>query len=589
MNRISVLSSGLAGAFLALACSSTSSGDDGNLPAASSSTVQPGVPPTNSVTPPPGSVTPPTPGSVPPTPGNPPVTPTTVTPPVTPGNPPVTPGTVTPPPVTPPTPGTVPSETASGSSEPPAGSVSDDVTSEPSPPPPQVVTTSDGAFWVTGSYTTGAAGNADVTVSDSGNQPWMGFGGTFNEAGWDALAELTPAEREQALELLFDDAEGANFVYGRIPIGASDYAMDEYTLNDTPNDTAMTNFSIERDKERLIPYIKAAQTVKSDIQFWGSPWTPPAWMKTNNSLHAAAGATPPYDDADGMMKGDDANLTAFALYLEKFVQAYAGEGINVSAIHPQNEPGYGNPYPSCYWSSDVYIKFIRDFLGPKFDQSLPDVEIWAGTMSAPADGDIATALANDAAALGFVTGFGLQWNTKDKVGTLRGKNKLVMQTEHKCGNYDFQTDYWDRNRYDANKPQNDYAYGVESWKNIRDWVKAGVNSYSAWNMVLDTLGTNLNKTKPWHQNALLVVDRGAKTLIKTPAYYVFRHLSQYVEAGSTVVGTTGGDALAFKNGDRYVVVMYNEGAAKQAVVAVGGEKLQFDMPANGWATVVYPN
>ena len=55
------------------------------------------------------------------------------------------------------------------------------------------------------------------------------------------------------------------------------------------------------------------------------------------------------------------------------------------------------------------------------------------------------------------------------------------------------------------------------------------------------------------------------------------------------MGTTGGDALAFKNGDRYGVVMYNEGAAKQAVVAVGGEKLQFDMPANGWATVVYPN
>jgi glucosylceramidase len=108
-------------------------------------------------------------------------------------------------------------------------------------------------------------------------------------------------------------------------------------------------------------------------------------------------------------------------------------------------------------------------------------------------------------------------------------------------------------------------------------------------MVLDTLGTNLNKTKPWHQNALLVVDRNAKTLIKTPAYYVFRHLSQYVEPGATVVGTTGGDALAFKNGDRYVVVMYNEGAAKQAVVAVGGEKLQFAMPANGWATVVYPN
>ncbi|WP_437653352.1 hypothetical protein [Sorangium sp. So ce1182] len=27
------------------------------------------------------------------------------------------------------------------------------------------------------------------------------------------------------------------------------------------------------------------------------------------------------------------------------------------------------------------------------------------------------------------------------------------------------------------------------------------------------------------------------------------------------------------------------GAAKQAVVAVGGKRLQFDMPASGWATI----
>jgi glucosylceramidase len=599
MNRFSFLSSGVAGVLLIAACSAPDSGDGANPPASTTAVtpVQPGVSPTSTTTTP-GSVTP-VPGTPPVTPGTPPVTPPVtpgtppVTPPVTPGTPPVTPGTPPVTPGTPPvTPGTEPEPSVSVdvSSGVPDDSTGGEVTSEePLPPAPQVVTSSDGALWMTGTYTTGAAGNADVTVSDSGNQPWLGFGGTFNEAGWDALGVLTEAQREEALELLYGAADGANFTYGRLPIGASDYAMDEYSLNDTAGDNAMANFSIARDEEKLIPFVKAAQAVKSDIQFWSSPWTPPAWMKTNNSFHSAAGQKPPFDDADGMMKGDDATLTAFALYLEKYVQAYAGKGIDVSAIHPQNEPGYGNPYPSCYWNSDVYIKFIRDYLGPKFAQSLPDVEIWAGTMSAPEDGTIATNLANDAAALGFVTGFGLQWNTKDKVATLRGKGKLVMQTEHKCGNYNFGTDYWEQSRYDGAKPQNDYAYGVESWKNIRDWVKAGVNSYSAWNMVLDTLGTNLNKTTPWHQNALLVVDRGAKTLTKTPAYYVFRHLSQYVEEGSTVVGVTGGDALAFKKDDRYVVVMYNEGAAKQAVVAVGGEKLQVSLPNNGWATVVYPN
>jgi glucosylceramidase len=312
-------------------------------------------------------------------------------------------------------------------------------------------------------------------------------------------------------------------------------------------------------------------------------------MKTNNSFNAAAGKNPPYADADGVMKGDDANLEAFALYLAKYVQEYGTEGITVSAVFPQNEPGYGNPYPSCYWPQDLYVKFIREFMGPKFKTDLPQVEIWGGTMSAPGDGDIAVALSNDSDAMQYVTGFGLQWNTKNKVKTLAGTNHQVMQTEHKCGNYDFGTDYWQQSSYDANKPQNDYAYGVESWKNIRDWVNEGVNAYSAWNMVLDTLGANLNTTKVWHQNALLVVDRGAKKLVITPAYYVFRHLSQFVEPGATVLSTSGGDALAFKSGNHYVVVMYNEGAAKQAVVSVAGEKLQFDMPANGWATLNYTN
>ncbi|HEX5098166.1 MAG TPA: glycoside hydrolase family 30 beta sandwich domain-containing protein [Polyangiaceae bacterium] len=453
---------------------------------------------------------------------------------------------------------------------------------------PPVVTSANGDFWKKGTVTMATSGTAAVTVSESGTQKWIGFGGTFNEAGWDALSALSDADKALAIKLLFDAADGAKFDWGRIPIGASDYAMDRYTLAETAGDYDMASFSLTRDQMRLIPYIKAALAVKADIQFWGSAWTPPKWLKTNNSYDAATLKNPPYSDADGMMKSDDQSLTAYALYLTKFVQEYGKLGINVTAVVPQNEPGYGNPYPSCYWPSDLYIKFVKQFLGPKLKTDAPNCKVWGGTMSAPGDGDIAVALSNDATAMQFVTGFGLQWNTQDKAGQLKNKG-LVIQTEHKCGNYDFATDYWDQSRYDPNKPQNDFAYGQESWKLIRDWVKAGSNSYNAWNMVLDTQGTNLNATKPWHQNALLVVDRGAKKLIQTPAYYVFRHLSQYVQPNAVVVGASGGDALAFKNPDgSYVVVVYNEGAAKPGmIVAIGAAKLQFDMPGTGWATVNY--
>ena len=78
---------------------------------------------------------------------------------------------------------------------------------------------------------------------------------------------------------------------------------------------------------------------------------------------------------------------------------------------------------------------------------------------------------------------------------------------------------------------NDQAYAVESWGLIRDWIKAGVTAYSAWNMVLDTVGVGIDTTRVWPQNALLTVDTATKTLNVTPTYHVFRHLSQFVVAG----------------------------------------------------------
>ena len=93
----------------------------------------------------------------------------------------------------------------------------------------------------------------------------------------------------------------------------------------------------------------------------------------------------------------------------------------------------------------------------------------------------------------------------------------------------------------------------------------------------------------WPQNALLVVDTAGKKLIPTPAYYVFRHFSQFVEPGAKVVATSGGDALAFKNPNgSLVAVLYNSGAAKKTTVSMGGKLLQFDMPAKAWASVNSP-
>jgi glucosylceramidase len=300
-------------------------------------------------------------------------------------------------------------------------------------------------------------------------------------------------------------------------------------------------------------------------------------MKTNNAIDG------------GSMKEDATNFQALALYLAKFVEAYRDVGINIKAIHPQNEPGYETRYPSCLWTAAGMTTFIGSYLGPLFASRQVPAQIYLGTMSnndAGKDGTIVTTVNGNATASGYIKGYGMQWNMLPIVAGLRSRNLTIVQTEHKCGNY-----HWNPAGFppfNPDMPPNDYAYGVESWGYIRDWIKAGVTSYSAWNMVLDTVGKNLDTMRPWPQNALLTVNTSSKTLNVTPAYYVFRHVSQYVDPGAKVVTTSGSsEAVAFKNPDgSIVVVMFNKGAAKTTTVAVAGKKLQLGIPGNGWATVV---
>lgn len=434
-------------------------------------------------------------------------------------------------------------------------------------PEPVLITSVNNAFWRTGTPTE-VTTNADITVNDTQVlQNWTGFGGTFNEKGWEALAALSQADRDRAIRLLFDGVDGARFVSGRIPIGASDYAMDRYTLNETANDTSMSMFSIARDRMRLIPYIKAAMAVRPDIRFWGSPWTPPTWMKTNNAFDR------------GNMKTDATTMQAHALYLARFVEEYAKEGITIDVIHPQNEPGYLQDYPSCGWTGAQMASFIKTYLQPTFTQRQLTTKIFCGTMSNPTvDRDILNAVVADAGAKAVIKGFGLQWGLRGAYASANlDENLEIWQTEHQCGNFP--------NGSNSNMAPNDFAYGVESWGYIRDWIKLGVNHYSAWNMVLDTVGRSLDTVRPWAQNAPLVVNVSARQLIISPTYYVFRHVSQYADPGGKVVGTSSNDALAFKNPDGTIVVVIYANAARTITVAVAGKRLQFQMPGQGWATL----
>jgi glucosylceramidase len=451
----------------------------------------------------------------------------------------------------------------------------------------RLVTSAPDAYWQTGGpLTEGASAKDDVTVIDTSTaQTWEGFGGAFNERGWYYLSMLSPSDRDTAIRLLYG-AEGARFAFGRIPIGASDYAMDRYTLDETVGDMSIASFSTDRDLQKLIPFVRAAQAVKANIRFWASPWTPPTWMK--EEPFSSGNVLSPFDG--GMMKDDDATMRAFAQYLVRFVQAYAQQGIPIEAISAQNEPSYTGNYPTCGWSPATYTKFIGQYLGPAIATAGLNTKLVLGTFNGgKSDPGIVSSVMGDSMARNYIKVLGFQWGMLSKVAGAKSYHLPIWQSEHKCGNYPWcsSTSSDCPTAFTSSLAPNDHAYGVESWGLIRDWIQAGVTAYSAWNMVLDTTGLSIDTTRAWPQNALLIVDTAAKTLNITPTYYVFRHFSQFVATGAKVVATKGGDAVAFKNPDGSIVtVMYNSGAAKTMTVAAAGKKLQFAMPANGWATVV---
>jgi glucosylceramidase len=442
------------------------------------------------------------------------------------------------------------------------------------PSEPVLVISEPGDYWrVVQPAVEVASGDAFVTVDDSAPaQTFEGFGGIFHEMGWYYLAQLEPAERERALGLLFGD-DGCHLAFGRVPIGASDFALERYTENETDGDYAMEYFSIDRDKEYLIPYIEAARALRPDLRLWASPWTPPTWMK-----EPTAGSDPASFDR-GRIKSDAQTLDAYALYLARFVEEYEQVGLKIESIAPQTDPLIEEDIPSCRFTAETFATFIGEHLGPTFERRFVSATI---SLSAIGNRDTGTSfigtVASDVAAKKYIASLGLVWDMTGELENVKPMGLPIHHTQHLPGNIPtLPTSIVDH-------APNDHAYGVESWTAMRTWITAGAVAYTAGNLVLDKVGWQNRSELKWAQNALLVVDGGALTI--TPAYYVFRHVAAFVQPGAQVLPTTGGDALAFKNPDgTSVVVLYNDAEAKKAIVALGQKKLELDLPASGWATL----
>jgi len=309
-----------------------------------------------------------------------------------------------------------------------------------------------------------------------------GFGGCFNELGWVALGNTSQTNREQILSALFGN-DGCAFTLARLPIGASDFAIDAYSLDDTPGDLELKNFSIARDQKQLIPYVKAAMAVRPSLRCWGSPWSPPAWMKTNTNY------------SKGSIKWEPAILHSYATYLARWVEAYREAGINIYAVFPQNEPNILSAYPSCLWTGPQLREFIADYFGPTLRDRKTNVELWLGTLNgdSPNDGNNANdrliTVLEDPKAGAFITGISFQYDRRNLIGSASElyPDKKLMQSETEC-----------------NRGDNSWADAQKLYGFMTHYLENNAGSYFAWNMVLDDGGMS---TWNWRQNALITIDR----------------------------------------------------------------------------------
>ncbi|MEP5338151.1 MAG: hypothetical protein ABJL44_07775 [Algibacter sp.] len=445
------------------------------------------------------------------------------------------------------------------------------------------ISTTNDSPWIEKTYTLLENDNSsDIVITIDTNkqqQEITGFGGCFNELGWDALSMVTPDEKQQILNDLFDSISGCKFNVCRMPIGANDYAVDWYSHNETPEDFAMENFSINRDKKRLVPYIKEAHKINSEIEVWASPWCPPSWMK--HSKHYACKSNPEFNDLPIELSSTEElvsrfimepdYLQAYALYFSKFIKSYKKEGITISAVHVQNEPNSAQNFPSCVWKPQDLGIFIADYLGPQFKADNLDTPIWLGTIERPqierVDDVLEYKNTKD-----YVKGVGFQWAGKGVIEKVHAKypDMQLMQTETECGD-----------------GSNDWKAAEYTFNLMKHYFENGANSYMYWNMVLDETGKS---QWGWKQNSMISIDSKTGAIVYNPEFYLMKHLSAFVPQGSVKLltsGDTDGSITFFNEQTNKVIILtYNkEDDTRLLNLNINGQIIKAELEAKSFNTL----
>ncbi len=432
-------------------------------------------------------------------------------------------------------------------------------------------------------------------------QTITGFGGAFTEASAYLLNKLSTENRKKIIDAYFSK-DGAHYSLTRTHMNSCDFSVSNYSYTPIEGDKDLEHFTIEEDKDDLIPFIKDAMAASTDgFKIFGSPWTAAPWMKDNNAW-VGGKLLPEYYDT-------------WALFFSKYVDAYKAEGIDIWGFTVENEPlGNGNNWESMHYSPDEMTNFVMNHLGPKleadgkgdlkilgYDQNREHLKEWIDSQYK----NEATSKYFDGTAIHWYASTFEVFPEELQYAHNKAPNKLLIQSEA-CVDAEvpvWNDDEWywkkeatdwgfqwapekDKHMHPKYAPVNRYARDIIGCLN--NWVDGWVD----WNMVLDTKG-GPNWFKNWCI-APVIVNPDTDEVYFTPLYYTMAHFSKYIRPEAKVIGIENSDkdvmATAAINPDgSTVLVLFNETKTPKSIsLSLNGKTVGFAIDAQAIQTIVIP-
>lgn len=375
-----------------------------------------------------------------------------------------------------------------------------------------------------------------AVYSDVRYQKFNGIGGAFTESSAKCFSSLSDDKKEELLNSYFT-SEGNSYSFGRCHIASCDFSDNEYT-NINEDSSSLADFSIKRDKKYIIPFIKAALS-KADIKLFASPWSPPAFMKDNNSRFNGGHLKKEYYD----MWSD---------YFVKFIEAYKKEGIEISAVTVQNEAMAVQTWESCVYTAEEEADFIKSSLGEKMAKMGVDIYIWDHNKESLYKR--ARAVFGDSEASKYVKGIACHWYSGDHFEQLN-----MVKTMFPDKDIIFSEGCASSSEKGV-KIKDGLSFGERYAREIINLYKEGLSSFCDWNLILDEEnGPFHNRISPDFCDAPIIVNQKTGEIIKEPSYYYIGHISRFVKPGAVRIGassyTEDVEVLAFQNPDGSIALI----------------------------------